>query len=94
MPPRKNGTEAETPPRARKEKASERLESWPPPPVQKSEEDELSVRAEQAIIMLLTSDLDAKDMNAAIANAIRLIQIKKRFKPDDEEGTVTPWDDD
>ena len=47
--------------------------------------------AEAAVMQLLHSDIEAKDMNAAIANAVRLIQVKNRIKPDTE--TVDFWDE-
>jgi hypothetical protein len=78
--------------RATKPKRSERIEAWPPPPPPKAEpdSDELVDTTEAAIIRLLHADIEAKDMNAAIANAIRLIQVKNRIKPDAEPKSY--WD--
>ena len=79
--------------RASKPKASGRIETWPPkqPPAAKPEADDLISAAEAAVMQLLHSDIEAKDMNAAIANAVRLIQVKNRIKPDTE--TVDFWDE-
>lgn len=72
--------------RATKPKAPETLKQWPPPTLiaKHDGDDELISRAEEAIIRLLASDLEAKDMNAAIANAIRMIQVKNRIRPEGE----------
>jgi len=80
-------TDADVKPRrAAKPKASEKLAEWPPPPPKKTEDDELVGMTEDAVMRLLASELDAKDMNAAIANAIRLIQVKNRIKEPEEIG--------
>jgi hypothetical protein len=78
--------------RAVKPKRSEHLSEWPPKSPEKPEDDELLTTAERAVITLLNSDLDPKDMNAAIANSIRLIQVKNRIKPEAEPGSY--WDGD
>lgn len=68
-----------------------RLSAWPPAPVRKPEEDELAIATEDAVLILLRSNLEAKDMNAAIANAIRLLQLKHKLQPAEEEKSF--WGD-
>lgn len=63
------------------------LEKWPPEDHARPEDDELAVTTERAIIVLLNSNLDPKDMNAAIANAIRMLQLKHKLQPAMEEGS-------
>lgn len=88
------GVNGEPKPRGRPKAptSSQKVAVWPPPEPTKHAEDELLTRAEAAVITLLTADLDAKDMNAAIANAVRLIQVKYKIKPDSEPESF--WNND
>jgi hypothetical protein len=71
-------------PRERKPAAPGTVAKWPPDPPKPVDDDELMNTAVQAVITLMNSDIDAKDMNAAIANAVRLIQVRDKIKPDDD----------
>lgn len=74
-----------------KERPPETLRKWPPDEPVKPEDDELATCTERAIITLLNSDIDAKDMNAAIANAIRMLQLKHKIQPAEAERSF--WGD-
>lgn len=69
-----------------KEAASEKLAKWPPDtPAQAADELLLMWVTEDTILRLLTSDIDAKTMCGVVANAVRLLQVKAKLKPDDDE---------
>jgi len=64
---------------------AERLAKWPPdPPAGLVDDLELMRATEDTILRLLASDIEAKVMCGVVANAVRLLQVKAKLKPDEE----------